>query len=141
MCGISGFVDKELGNKEDVLKLMMDKIIHRGPDSSGQFIDEYAGLGFRRLSIIDLEEGSQPLYNESKRYTLTFNGEIYNYQVIRQKLIDKGYVFKTHTDSEVLIHGYEEYAFHVHPGNCKSGLHTKVLVSLFGTIVSGHPPG
>ncbi len=109
MCGICGFVDRKLDNRQEVLTTMMDKIIHRGPDSSGQYIDEEAGLGFRRLSIIDIEEGAQPMYNKDKRYTLTFNGEIYNYQTIRNKLIDKGYEFNTHSDSEVLIHGYEEY--------------------------------
>ncbi|OON96438.1 MAG: asparagine synthase (glutamine-hydrolyzing) [Epulopiscium sp. Nele67-Bin005] len=111
MCGFCGLVDSKLENKEKeaVLTNMMNQIIHRGPDSDGQYIDDNVGLGFRRLSIIDLEEGAQPLYNTDKRYVLTFNGEIYNYQNIRQKLIEKGYVFKTHTDSEVLVHGYEEY--------------------------------
>ncbi len=88
---------------------MMDAIIHRGPNSAGQYIDDDAALGFRRLSIIDLEGGSQPLYNEDKTKVLTFNGEIYNYQSIRKELIEKGYHFKTNTDSEVLIHGYQEY--------------------------------
>lgn len=109
MCGFCGFLDNELENKEAVLSAMMDKIIHRGPDSSGQFIDDTAALGFRRLSIIDLAEGAQPLYSEDGRYVLTFNGEIYNYQSIREKLITLGYHFKTHTDSEVLVHGYAEY--------------------------------
>ncbi|MGL6173782.1 MAG: asparagine synthase (glutamine-hydrolyzing) [Cellulosilyticaceae bacterium] len=109
MCGFCGFLDTELENKKPVLASMMDKIIHRGPDSDGQFIDDTAALGFRRLSIIDLAEGAQPLYNEDQRFVLTFNGEIYNYKSIREKLIDKGHIFKTHTDSEVLIHGYEEY--------------------------------
>ncbi|MGL4361725.1 MAG: asparagine synthase (glutamine-hydrolyzing) [Cellulosilyticaceae bacterium] len=109
MCGFCGFLDPELDNKKTVLTAMMDKIVHRGPDSDGQFIDETAALGFRRLSIIDLEEGAQPLFNQTKTLVLTFNGEIYNYQSIREKLIEKGYVFKTHTDSEVLVHGYDEY--------------------------------
>lgn len=109
MCGFCGFLDTELENKKMVLTTMMDKIIHRGPDSDGQFIDDTAALGFRRLSIIDLAEGAQPLYNEDQRFVLTFNGEIYNYKSIREKLIEKGHIFKTHTDSEVLLHGYEEY--------------------------------
>ena len=88
---------------------MMDAIKHRGPNSAGQYIDDEAALGFRRLSIIDLEGGSQPLYNEEKTKVLTFNGEIYNYQTIRKELVEKGYHFKTNTDSEVLIHGYQEY--------------------------------
>ncbi|OON93785.1 MAG: asparagine synthase (glutamine-hydrolyzing) [Candidatus Epulonipiscioides saccharophilum] len=109
MCGICGFVDNNFLERQETLSNMMDKIIHRGPDSSGEYIDETACLGFRRLSIIDLVDGSQPLYNENKRYVLTFNGEIYNYKSIRAKLIEKGHQFTTHTDSEVLIHGYEEY--------------------------------
>ena len=88
---------------------MMDAIIHRGPNSAGQYIDDDTALGFRRLSIIDLEGGSQPLHNEDKTKALTFNGEIYNYQSIRKELVEKGYHFKTNTDSEVLIHGYQEY--------------------------------
>ena len=109
MCGFCGFLDSELLDKKPVLSAMMDKIIHRGPDSDGQFIDDTAALGFRRLSIIDLEEGSQPLFNNAQTLVLTFNGEIYNYQTLREDLIAKGYVFKTHTDSEVLVHGYDEY--------------------------------
>lgn len=109
MCGFCGFLDTELNNKQSVLTTMMDKIIHRGPDSDGHFIDDTAALGFRRLSIIDLEEGSQPLYSTDETLVLTFNGEIYNYQSIREKLIEKGYVFKTHSDSEVLVHGYDAY--------------------------------
>lgn len=109
MCGFCGFLDTQLEDKKTVLSTMMDQIIHRGPDSDGHFIDDTAALGFRRLSIIDLEEGSQPLYNADQTLVLTFNGEIYNYQTLREDLISKGYVFKTHTDSEVLVHGYDEY--------------------------------
>ena len=108
MCGFCGFVG-EAKDREPILKEMMDSIIHRGPDSDGQYIDEKAALGFRRLSIIDLEEGSQPLYNEEGNLVLVFNGEIYNYQSIRKNLEEKGHIFKTHTDSEVLVHAYEEY--------------------------------
>lgn len=80
MCGFAGFVG-EVENREQVLENMMDTIIHRGPDSSGKFVDEDAALGFRRLSIIDLSEsGDQPLYNEDRSKVLVFNGEIYNYQ-------------------------------------------------------------
>lgn len=110
MCGIVGFVDKKTqSEKAVIIKDMMDAIIHRGPNSAGQYIDDDVALGFRRLSIIDLEGGSQPLYNEEKTKVLTFNGEIYNYQSIRKELVEKGYHFKTNTDSEVLIHGYQEY--------------------------------
>ncbi|WP_124059375.1 asparagine synthase (glutamine-hydrolyzing) [Vaginisenegalia massiliensis] len=110
MCGIVGFVDQNsIENKEQIIKEMMDTIVHRGPNSAGQYVDEHAALGFRRLSIIDLEGGSQPIYNEDKSMVLTFNGEIYNFQSIREDLVAKGHIFQTHTDSEVLLHGYEEY--------------------------------
>ncbi|MEL4025231.1 asparagine synthase (glutamine-hydrolyzing) [Lysinibacillus endophyticus] len=108
MCGFTGFIG-EVANASAVLENMMNQIIHRGPDSGGQFVENQAALGFRRLSIIDLEKGSQPLYNEDNSLVLVFNGEIYNFQIIRQDLIDKGHIFKTDTDSEVLLHGYEEY--------------------------------
>lgn len=108
MCGFTGFIG-EVSNPDVVLENMMNQIIHRAPDSAGTFTDGEAALGFRRLSIIDLENGSQPLYNEDQSLVLIFNGEIYNYQDIRKDLIEKGHTFTTETDSEVLIHGYEEY--------------------------------
>lgn len=108
MCGFVGFVDN-IDNKKEVVNKMMDRIIHRGPDQAGEYFDEDASLGFRRLSILDLEHGMQPLYNEDKTKVLVFNGEIYNYMDIRKDLENLGYKFKTNTDSEVLIHGYQEY--------------------------------
>lgn len=108
MCGFCGFVGEQQ-EKEEILKKMMDKIVYRGPDSSGIYTDTDVGLGFRRLSIIDLSEGSQPIYNEDKTKVILFNGEIYNYQEIKEELINKGHTFYTKTDTEVLIHGYEEY--------------------------------
>ena len=108
MCGFTGFIGNTR-NSAAILEKMMDQIIHRGPDSSGMFTDKNAALGFRRLSIIDLEHGSQPLYNEDNSLVLVFNGEIYNFQELRDDLSAKGHIFTTHTDSEVLIHGYEEY--------------------------------
>ena len=109
MCGFTGFVG-QTDNREQVLENMMNTIIHRGPDSSGSFVDEDAALGFRRLSIIDIgENGDQPLYNEDKTMVLTFNGEIYNYPELREELIAAGHTFTTHTDSETLLHGYEEW--------------------------------
>jgi len=108
MCGFVGFVG-QVENKSDVLKKMTDTIIHRGPDAEGQYTDEKIALGFRRLAIIDLEALSQPMANEDASLWLVFNGEIYNYQDLRTDLIAKGHVFKTQTDSEVLVHGYEEY--------------------------------
>ena len=109
MCGFTGFVGS-VDNKEQVLENMMNTIIHRGPDSSGTYLDENVALGFRRLSIIDIGTiGDQPLYNEDKSLVLTFNGEIYNYPELREELINAGHTFVTHTDSETLIHGYEEW--------------------------------
>ena len=108
MCGIVGFYSlKE--KKEDIINEMMKEIIHRGPDSDGKYIDNNIALGFRRLSIIDLEGGDQPLFNENKDMVLIFNGEIYNHQVLRDQLIGKGHIFETHSDSEVILHCYEEY--------------------------------
>ncbi|MBU3839863.1 MAG: asparagine synthase (glutamine-hydrolyzing) [Candidatus Ruminococcus intestinipullorum] len=109
MCGFAGFVGK-VDNREQVLEHMMNTIIHRGPDSSGTYVDEEAALGFRRLSIIDLSaDGDQPLYNEDRNKVLVFNGEIYNYQELREELIKEGHIFASNTDSETLIHGYEQW--------------------------------
>ena len=108
MCGFCGFTGK-VENKEQVIENMMEKIIYRGPDSKGSHVDDDIALGFRRLSIIDLADGSQPIYNEDGTKVIVFNGEIYNYQGIREDLISKGHIFKTKTDTEVILHGYEEY--------------------------------
>lgn len=109
MCGFAGFTNT-IDNSNRVLGDMMDKIRHRGPDSEGRYIDECIAMGFRRLSIIDItDSGDQPILNEDKSKVLFFNGEIYNYQDIRKELVEKGHIFTTNTDSEVLLHGYEEY--------------------------------
>lgn len=108
MCGLCGFTG-EVIDRSGALKEMTDVITHRGPDSVGYFADKEISMGFRRLSIIDLEEGSQPIYNEDNTLVLMFNGEIYNYKELRQELINKGHSFYTHTDSEVLLHGFEEW--------------------------------
>ncbi|MDO5402307.1 MAG: asparagine synthase (glutamine-hydrolyzing) [Eubacteriales bacterium] len=108
MCGFAGFTG-HLDNGEEILANMMNKIIHRGPDSAGQHIDGKAYLGFRRLSFIDLDNGSQPMYNEDKKIVITFNGEIYNHEELRNELIQKGHTFANRSDTEVLIHAYEEY--------------------------------
>ncbi|HEU5141232.1 MAG TPA: asparagine synthase (glutamine-hydrolyzing) [Bacillales bacterium] len=109
MCGFVGYSVSEQGEDQTIIKDMADRISHRGPDDEGFFIDDNMALGFRRLSIIDLDHGKQPLYNEDESKVLVFNGEIYNYQELRDDLINKGHQFSTDTDSEVLIHGYEEY--------------------------------
>lgn len=108
MCGYVGFTNT-INDANRIIGEMMDKIKHRGPDSEGKYVDEDIALGFRRLSIIDLNTGSQPIYNEDNSKVLLFNGEIYNFQKIREELIAKGHIFTTKTDSEVLIHGYEEF--------------------------------
>ena len=108
MCGFVGFCSKDVKDK-NVIKEMNNQIIHRGPDSDGYFFDKDVNFGFRRLSIIDLHEGSQPILNESGDTAIIFNGEIYNYQELREDLVAKGYKFKTHTDTEVILHGYEAY--------------------------------
>ena len=108
MCGFVGYINKEK-DKKDNIKKMADLIAHRGPDSEGYYTDENIALGFRRLSIIDLNNGSQPIYNEDKSKVIIFNGEIYNFEPLRKDLIKKGHTFTTKTDTEVILHGYEEY--------------------------------
>lgn len=108
MCGICGFAGK-VDNSREVLKKMMDRIAHRGPDDEGMYVDNYVAIGHRRLSIIDLNHGAQPMYNETGDIAIVFNGEIYNHLEIRQDLIAKGHKFANDSDTECLIHGYEEY--------------------------------
>ncbi|MBR1994244.1 MAG: asparagine synthase (glutamine-hydrolyzing), partial [Alistipes sp.] len=108
MCGFCGFTG-EVINRDELLQQMADKITHRGPDSQGVYTDETLAMAFRRLSIIDLEGGSQPIENEDGTKVLMFNGEIYNYRSLREELLTAGHIFKTHTDSEVLLHGYEQW--------------------------------
>ena len=108
MCGICGFAGK-VNNSRDVLKTMMDKIAHRGPDDEGMYVDNDVAIGHRRLSIIDLSHGAQPMYNETGDIAIVFNGEIYNHLEIRKDLIAKGHTFANDSDTECLIHGYEEY--------------------------------
>lgn len=108
MCGLCGFTG-EIVDRDAVLENMTEVITHRGPDSKGFYTDDKISMGFRRLSIIDLDNGSQPIYNEDKTLVLMFNGEIYNYKQLRKELQEKGHVFATDTDSEVLVHGFEEW--------------------------------
>ena len=108
MCGYVGFTNT-IDNTNVVLKKMMERIRHRGPDGEGQYIDDGIALGHRRLSIIDLDAGAQPMYNEDGSLVIVFNGEIYNYRQIREDLVKAGHTFATNSDTEVLIHGYEEY--------------------------------
>ena len=110
MCGFVGFIDGgDTQQDAGVLRSMTDAIRHRGPDDADYYMDGTISLGFRRLSIIDLEGGRQPILNEDGTKVLVFNGEIYNFQSLREDLLKKGHVFKTRTDSETILHGYEEY--------------------------------
>ncbi|HSL93454.1 MAG TPA: asparagine synthase (glutamine-hydrolyzing), partial [Bacillota bacterium] len=111
MCGFCGFVEAKRSREEKsrIMSAMTRRIVHRGPDDDGQHITEGAALGFRRLSIIDLAAGHQPMTNEDGSLWLVFNGEIYNYQELRHDLLARGHIFQTHTDSEVVLHLYEEY--------------------------------
>lgn len=106
MCGIVGFVSSEKKKKE-IIEKMADRIKHRGPDGVGYYTDKKIALGHRRLSIIDIKGGKQPMYNEDKKLVIIFNGEIYNYQELKKEL--SHHTFKTNSDTEVLIHGYEEW--------------------------------
>ena len=109
MCGIAGYISNQ-GIDQKILKSMTDRIAHRGPDGEGFYLDEHCGLGHRRLAIIDLHTGDQPIYNEKKDIVVVFNGEIYNFQTLREELKAAGHSFSTQTDTEVLVHGYEEWS-------------------------------
>lgn len=128
MCGICGFIErnrtkesascaadglKAVPSKERILEMMMTSLIHRGPDQGNSWMSDNAALGFRRLSIIDIEGGMQPIINETKDKVLVFNGEIYNYKELRGELISAGHSFSSQGDSEVLLHGYEEWGEHL----------------------------
>lgn len=110
MCGIVGYVDLNRAGRveEHLLHQMANVLIHRGPDSRGYFVEPNAGIGTRRLRIIDLETGDQPLFNEDRSLVLSCNGEIFNYRELRTELEKKGHSFRTKTDVEVLVHLYEE---------------------------------
>ena len=109
MCGICGFAGQLPENSEAILKKMNQSIFHRGPDEDGIFLSDDVGLAMRRLSILDLEHGSQPIFNDRGNICTVFNGEIYNFQQLREELISLGYNFKTHVDTEVIVYLYEEY--------------------------------
>ncbi len=111
MCGICGIInsDKEHHVDPQLLKRMTDTIVHRGPDDEGIYVDKNVGIGMRRLSIIDLSTGKQPIHNEDKSVWIVFNGEIYNHKEIRNELEKAGHRFQTQSDTEAIVHAYEEY--------------------------------
>ena len=134
MCGYVGFTNT-IDNTNVVLKKMMERIRHRGPDGEGQYIDDGIALGHRRLSIIDIDAGAQPMYNEDGSLVIVFNGEIYNYRQIREELVKAGHTFATNSDTEVLIHGYEEYGTDLLPklrGMFSFVIWNKVTKEIFG---------
>ena len=108
MCGITGFVNKK-DNKDKIIKKMADKIAHRGPDGEGYYINDNVALAHRRLSIIDLSTGSQPMFNANKDLVIVFNGEIYNYLEIKDELKKDGFKFLNKSDTEVIINGYKKW--------------------------------
>ena len=111
MCGICGKLnfDRTTPVDAEILRRMMAVMQHRGPDGQGVFLSESVGLGHLRLSIIDVASGAQPMSNEDESVRIVFNGEIYNFQELRRSLLTKGHIFRTHSDTEVIIHLYEEY--------------------------------
>ena len=111
MCGITGFAQAHHDAEEAkrIVKAMADRIVYRGPDGEGYYVDDQVALGHRRLSIIDLEGGKQPMFNEDGSLAVIFNGEIYNFQSLRKELIAAGHTFSTRSDTEVLLHGYEQW--------------------------------
>ena len=113
MCGINGLIKLnrayDCGDIKKLVHQMNEQIIHRGPNSEGLFADEFCALGMRRLSIIDLADGNQPIWNEKRDKLIVFNGELYNFLTLRAELKAKGHQFYTNSDTEVVLHGYEEY--------------------------------
>lgn len=105
MCGICGYIGID---EEGLLEKMTDALLHRGPDNAGYYSEAGVGLGHRRLSIIDIAGGDQPIYNENKSLLIIYNGEIFNFQSLRKELLNKGYRFRTHSDTEVILHLFEE---------------------------------
>src|SRR5579863_3517001 len=111
MCGIAGFIDRQSNrdNAEILIDSMCKVIRHRGPDDQGAWVGDGVALGMRRLSIIDLARGHQPIFNEDQSILVVFNGEIYNYRELQRELLERGHRFSTKSDTETILHAYEEY--------------------------------
>src|SRR3989440_483007 len=120
MCGICGMYNARSREpvSQELIEGMTSLISHRGPDDSGLYVDHEIGLGFARLSIIDLSGGHQPMSNETGDVWVVFNGEIWNYKELRKELIEKGHQFRTNSDTETIVHAYEEYGV-----DCVARLH------------------
>ena len=131
MCGFTGFVSRSAPPDPGALRAMGDTIRHRGPDDEGYYTDERCGIAHRRLSIIDLTNGHQPMLSPDGRYVLAYNGEIYNFQELRAELISSGHAFATNCDSEVLLHGYMEWGAGV----------TEKLRGMFAFVIWDHEKG
>ena len=114
MCGIAGIVNYQSHKAADreVIETMLQAMVHRGPDDGGCYLDRYVGLGHRRLSIIDRSGGHQPMCNEDGTVWISFNGEIYNFRRLRDELLANGHTFQTHSDTEVIVHLYEDLGEH-----------------------------
>ena len=127
MCGITGFAERnhKAETARRIVRGMADLITYRGPDGEGYYVDDQVALGHRRLSIIDLEGGKQPMFNEDGSLVCIFNGEIYNFQTLREELIAAGHTFATRSDTEVLLHGYEQWGNQL-PGKLR-GMFTFVI--------------
>ena len=108
MCGFTGYINNKKKDKK-IIKEMNKTIIHRGPDDEGYYTDDNIQLGFRRLSFQDVKNGSQPMYNEDKSLVIVYNGEVYNFKELKEELIKKGHKFTNNSDTEVILHGYQEY--------------------------------
>src|SRR5439155_492274 len=108
MCGIAGKIARDAAVDGSLIDKMCRVIEHRGPDSRGVFLDRNVGLGVQRLAIIDLQTGDQPIFNEDRSIVVVLNGEIYNYRELRSSLVEAGHRFATHSDTEALVHLYED---------------------------------
>ncbi|MFI3207353.1 MAG: asparagine synthetase B, partial [Clostridia bacterium] len=115
MCGIAGFIDyfEKRENKEEIIEKMIDTLKFRGPNTNGKFLDTFASLGHTRLAVVDVKNGLQPMikYKGKKKYSIVYNGELYNTKELRDDLVEKGYVFQTNCDTEVLLTAYIEYGY------------------------------
>src|SRR4030095_10195620 len=111
MCGIAGicYAEREICVSQELLGRMCDAIRHRGPDDEGFFVTDQVGLGMRRLSIIDVAGGHQPIFNEDRSCAIVYNGEIYNHRDVRAELARRGHKYPTNSDTETILHAYEEY--------------------------------